>query len=469
MFRSVYSKFIIGYILFGCIGFIVIAIFSQKMTYNYLVGQSSEKLYDEAVLMAATYEDGDYYFNDIYGAPENDLRLVSSFLNADIWIMDRDGIIRLDSNNGLFNGMKISGFDPAVSSSVYQIGYYYNMFDEEMLSVLAPINHNYETIGYIAIHYSMALVVESTNEILNIVYLTALIIFILSFVILLIFTVYVYIPLKSITLGAKEYALGHLDYQIKLHGSHDEVRYLGDTLNYMASELNSSERMQREFISNVSHDFRSPLTSIKGYLEAILDGTIPEEYREKYISRVIAETERLSKLTEGMISLGSMEMKSRLRITPFDINETIRNVCNANENICSLKNIGFELIFEDNSEIVLADEDKIKQVLYNLIDNAIKFSHVDSAITIHTYARQKKVFVSIKDNGIGIPKDSIKKIWDRFYKTDISRGKDKSGTGLGLSIVKEIIQSHNETIDVVSTEGAGTEFTFSLTMAEASK
>ena len=466
MFRSIYSKFIIGYILFGCIGFIVVAIFSQKMTYNYLVQQNAGKLYDEAVLMASTYEEGDYYFNDIHTDTENDVSLVAGFLNADIWIVDPDGTIMLDSDDGKLNGRIINGFDPALRSSVYQIGYFYGMFNKEMLSVMAPINHEYTNIGYIVIHYPMSLVVSSTNEILNIVYITALVIFILSFVILIVFTIYVYVPLKSITAGAKEYASGHLDYKIKLHESHDEVKYLGDTLNYMAAELNNSEHLQRDFISNVSHDFRSPLTSIKGYLEAILDGTIPQEAQEKYLKRVIAETERLSKLTEGMISLGAIEMKSRLKLSRFDINETIRNVCSANENICSKKNIGFELVFEDNSELVYADEEKIKQVLYNLIDNAIKFSHNDSTITIRTYVRQKKVFVSVKDTGIGIPKSSIKKIWDRFYKTDVSRGRDKSGTGLGLSIVKEIIQSHNETIDVVSTEGVGTEFTFSLALSE---
>ncbi len=105
---------------------------------------------------------------------------------------------------------------------------------------------------------------------------------------------------------------------------------------------------------------------------------------------------------------------------------------------------------------------KIQQVLYNLLDNAIKFSHIDSAITIETTEKNEKVFISVKDTGIGIPKDSIKKIWERFYKTDLSRGKDKKGTGLGLSIVKEIVLAHNENINVISTEGVGTEFIFTL-------
>ena len=415
--------------------------------------------------MAKTYEDGGYYYSSTQSDTEKDTSLVANFLNARIWIVDDDGRIFMDSD-GNMNGRTITGFDPAQSSSVYQIGMYYNMFSTEMLSVMAPINHNYETLGYIVIHYPMSMVVASTNEILNIVYITAVVIFVLSLLILVVFTIYVYLPLKAITRGAKEYAAGNLGYKIDIKNTRDEVSYLGDTLNYMASELNSSEKSQRDFISNVSHDFRSPLTSIKGYLEAILDGTIPPELADKYLHRVIAETERLTKLTEGMLSLGSMEMKNNLKPSRFDINATIRDVCSANENACSKKNIDFDLTFEDSSEMVFADEEKIKQVLYNLIDNAIKFSENNSTISIRTTARQRKVFVSVKDSGIGIPKSSVKKIWDRFYKSDTSRGKDKSGTGLGLSIVREIIQTHNETIDVVSTEGVGSEFTFSLSLAD---
>ena len=466
MLRSVYSKFILGYILFGLIGFITVAIFSQRRTYDYLVRQNAEKLYDEAILMASTYEDNDYFFTDINDAPSRDISMVASFINARIWITDNAGRIVLDSAGSQLVGSEINGFDPASNPESYRIGYYYGMFPEEMLSVEAPINYNYAPIGYVLIHYPMSLVVSSTNEILNIVYLTAVVIFVLSLIILLVFTVYVYIPLREITFAAREYAAGHLDYKIKTLNHHDEVSYLGDTLNYMASELEDMEKYQRDFIANVSHDFRSPLTSIKGYLEAILDGTIPQELHEKYILRVISATERLRKLTEGMISLGSMEVSTMLKRTNFDINSTIRDICASNENACRKKNIHFELIFEDESEMVYADHAKIQQVLYNLIDNAIKFSHQNGIIYITTGIRQRKVFVSVKDTGIGIPRQSIKKIWDRFYKSDLSRGKDKTGTGLGLSIVKEIIQAHNETIDVVSTEGAGAEFTFTLPAAE---
>jgi signal transduction histidine kinase len=140
----------------------------------------------------------------------------------------------------------------------------------------------------------------------------------------------------------------------------------------------------------------------------------------------------------------------------------IKDTAASFEGTCSAKNIRFDLTFSDSIQMVHADMGKIQQVMYNLIDNAIKFSHSNSVIYIQVSERYEKIFVSVKDTGIGIPKDSIKKIWERFYKTDLSRGKDKKGTGLGLSIVKEIIQAHGENIDVISTQDVGTEFIFSL-------
>lgn len=270
-------------------------------------------------------------------------------------------------------------------------------------------------------------------------------------------------PLKEITLAVKEFGHGNLTYQLKEYDN-DEIGRLAASLSYMSTQLNELEESQKKFIANVSHDFRSPLTSIKGYLEAILDGTIPPEMQEKYLNIVISETERLSKLTNNLLTLNNIDSKkNRLNIAPFDINLVIKKTIESFEGQCISKDIKFDLTFSAKSMLVNADVDKITQVLYNLVDNAIKFSRNNSIIYITVNHRGEKVFVSVKDTGIGIPKDAINKIWDRFYKTDLSRGKDKKGTGLGLSIVKEIINAHQENIDVISTEDVGTEFTFSLT------
>ena len=461
---SIYLKFILAYIIFGVAGFVAIATISSQLTYSYLVESSSQTLYDEANLIASTYST--VYEGQNISLEESypQLRAVATFLNAKIWVMNKNGKIIVDAENKRVSDV-ISDFDPtATGNKSYTVGRYFNSFDEDYLSVSAPITGNFRTYGYVVIHLPMKNVTQSQYHILNIVYITSLIVFLLSMIILIVFQRIVYSPLKKITDGAKAYAEGDLKYEIKVN-SNDEMGYLAATLNYMSDKLDDTENYQKKFISNVSHDFRSPLTSIKGYLEAILDGTIPLEMLEKYLNRVIDETKRLTKLTESILSLDSIE-SVKLNKTNFDINEMIRNTASSFEVQCNSKNITIELIFINVSQYVFADFGKIEQVLYNLIDNAIKFSSQNSSITIQTSIKKEKLFVSVKDTGIGIAKNEQSKVFDRFYKSDLSRGKDKKGTGLGLAIVKEILQTHGENIDVISTVGIGTEFIFSLPISK---
>lgn len=468
MNRSLYSKFILGYLLFGLLGFITIATLSSHMVNQYLIERHAENMYDHASVIAGQ-------LSSKYSDASQDLEVTSdqvdslaAFIQSHIWVVDQNGSIIVDSQDGKWEQQVIEDFNPtAIGNRSYGIGNFYGLFPYDVISVSAPITGNYNTYGYILIHCPVSQLVPEQNRILNIVYITGLILFALSLIILLVFTKTVYFPLRRITVGANEYASGNLTYSIKVN-TQDEMGYLAATLNYMSSELNKLEEYQKTFIANVSHDFRSPLTSIKGYLEAILDGTIPPQMQEKYLTRVISETERLNKLTQGMLTLNSLDSKGYLSRTNFDINRTIKDTAASFEGLCNARDISFDLTFSDAIIMVYADLGKIQQVLYNLIDNAIKFSHNGGIIYIQTSVRREKVFVSVKDCGIGIPKESIKKIWDRFYKSDTSRGKDKKGTGLGLAIVREIIQSHGENIDVISTPDVGTEFIFSLPKSSAS-
>lgn len=465
MKHSLYSKFILGYLIFGLLGFIAISTLSSEFMYRHQVDEQAEAMYDEANLIASAYSSVYQGKKQDLNAAYPQLQAVAEFVKAEIWVVNRQGTIVVDSNKSSRAGQVIEGFDPtATGNKSYCMGNYFGQFSYDVLSVSAPITGNYNTYGYVLVHLPLSRIREVSNRSLNIVYISAAVIFVLSLVILLVFTRIVYIPLKKITEGANEYAAGNLSHHIQVN-SRDEMGYLAATLNYMSDELNKMEEYQRTFIANVSHDFRSPLTSIKGYLEAIIDGTIPPEMYEKYLTRVITETDRLTKLTQGMLTLNSLDSKGYLSRTNFDINRVIKDTAASFEGSCMEKNINFDLTFSDAIQMTYADLGKIQQVLYNLIDNAIKFSHQDSTIFIQSYLRNEKIFVSVKDTGIGIPKDSVKKIWERFYKSDLSRGKDKKGTGLGLAIVKEIVQAHGENIDVVSTEGVGTEFIFSLPRA----
>ena len=393
---------------------------------------------------------------------------MQDYTGASVWFVERDGtLIASAAIKGHPTApTAISDFDPTENgNALYSIGTYHDFFTEEVFTIITPVTSGFRTDGYLLIHKPYSDLKAECDYYLKPFYITVLVIFLLSFMILIGFQFLVYRPLRKITEAATQYASGNLQYEIPVN-TQDEIGYLSASLNYMSTQLKDMEDYQKKFIANVSHDFRSPLTSIKGYLEAMSDGTIPVEMQDRYFKILLFETERLTDLTTDLLTLNEFDTKNLLLdYTVFDIHEVIKNTATSFEGTCKQKRISIELLFASKVLNVTADKGKITQVLYNLLDNAIKFSSYDSEITIETTERNGKILISVKDHGIGIPKKSITKIWDRFYKSDLSRGKDKKGTGLGLAIVKEIIQAHNENINVISTEGVGTEFVFTLKKA----
>ncbi|MCR5501770.1 MAG: GHKL domain-containing protein [Lachnospiraceae bacterium] len=469
MRRTLYLKFLLAYLIFGIFGFVIVATFVSRMTQDYLIRTESDRLYSEATQVANTFA-ADLYNNETsLDSAKKQLDALRVYTNAHLWIINPSGrmILSTEQPVDVEKETIVEGFDPtAAGNSHYVIGRFFNYFDSDHLSVLSPITSDFKLKGYVVIHYPMRNIETERESLLAIDYLMLVILFLLSLIILIFFTDIVYIPINKITKATEQYAAGNFHYELQMD-SDDEIGYLGVMAAYMAQEIARQEDDQKRFVANVSHDFRSPLTSIKGYLEAMMDGTIPPEDHEKYLGIVLNETERLRKLTNGLLTLNNLNTAGMLLdITVFDINEVIRSVAAAFEGTCRSKKIAIELILTDEKFYVSADVEKIKQVLYNLVDNAIKFSHNDSVIRIETSEKKSKVFVSVKDSGIGIPKDALNQIFDRFYKSDLSRGKDKKGTGLGLAITREIIRAHGENINVISTEGIGSEFIFSLPVAD---
>lgn len=465
MKKTLYLKFILAYFIFGVFGFVIISTFVPNMIKDHLVREKADSLYSEATLIANTYATGLYNSKITLETVKAQLDALSVYLNSTIRIINPSGRLVLDTDMPLNveDIIIVNDFDPTVTKgSYYTIDTFFDDFETEMLSVIAPITSNYKVKGYVVIHSSMKDIEQSAAGLLNISYITLMILFLLSIIILIFFTEIVYIPLKKITYATEQYASGNMRYEFQME-SEDEIGYLAACLSFMASEIARSEDDQKKLVANVSHDFRSPLTSIRGFLEAMIDGTIPPEMHEKYLNIVLNETERLTKLTNSLLTLNNLNTKGMmLNKSDFDINSIIRKTAASFEGTCVPKNMNIELVLTGDELYVNADVDKVQQVLYNLIDNAIKFSHHNSSIRIETSEKKNKIFVSVKDTGIGIPKDDLKLIWDRFYKSDSSRGKDKKGTGLGLAIVKEIITAHGEHINVISTPGVGSEFIFSL-------
>lgn len=474
MKRTLFVKLMSGYLLYGIVAFLILSTFTQRVTVEHLERKEAQDLYRESALIASDYA-ATYYQNSISLEDlQKQLSSLGNYLSADVWIVDIQGNLLLDSSDKSVSkkaleqeyetipNFNISDF----GNKYYKTGTFYDSYSHKVLSVFSPITINYKVRGYVLLHKPVARIITSANGFANLSFYSVGLIYLCGFIILLIFAYMVFLPIRRITKAADHYAKGDFTQKIDVH-SNDELGYLSNTLNYMANELNTLEEDQRKFVSNVSHDFRSPLTSIKGYIEAIQDGTIPVEMQDKYLNIILFETERLNKLTKSLLDLNKFGHHGiMLDISDFELNQMIRTTLQTFEGTCSQKGITFEIILTGKELWVTADMSKIQQVLYNLIDNAIKFSHHNSSIKIETSLKNEKIFVSVKDNGIGIPADSVKKIWERFYKTDLSRGKDKKGTGLGLSIVKEIMQAHKENINCISTEGVGTEFIFTLPLSK---
>lgn len=472
MHSNLYLKFIILYIIFGFLSIFTAATLGAQLVLDTIRDDDASRLYREATILA-TDQLSDYYSEDMsFTATRTLLNGVNIYLEADLWLTDTDGNVLLSvSSSG--TGMvpkQIQDFDPAeAGGEQYLTGDYHGYYSDEVLTMIVPVTEGFSTKGYLLVHKPLSYFEEQQHSIMVCVYITLIVIYVLSFMIFLGIHLFIYLPLRKITEAAKQYASGNLDYEIPVN-SQDEIGYLSASLNYMSTHLKDMEDYQKKFVANVSHDFRSPLTSIKGYIEAIADGTIPVELQGNYLNIILFETERLTDLTRDLLTLNEFDTKDLLlNKESFDLHEMMKQVAASFEGTCTSRKISIELLFASRVLYVHADRSKIQQVLYNLLDNAIKFSNPQSTVTIETTERGEKIFTSVRDYGIGIPKEDLSKIWERFYKSDLSRGKDKKGTGLGLAIVREIIQAHNENINVISTEGVGTEFIFSLPKSDAGR
>ncbi|MBQ5951433.1 MAG: HAMP domain-containing histidine kinase [Lachnospiraceae bacterium] len=463
MLRSLFSKFVLGYLLFGVIGFLAVMVFSNTFIWDNVVRTEATELYRQAAEISAQLSDSS---GEAQTALAGRLGTLSRVLNERTLLMGADGRVLYDSVT-IHTGRTIDAFDPLEWSAGYRLDHFYGTFPEEQLSVCLPVVSGPSRSGYLLVMKPAGALRSRFNEIVNGAYFVFFLVYGLSLLLLFLFRRIVTRPLHQITQGSERYARGELDTPIGLDRD-DEMGRLAKTLDLMAQKVDELDASQHRFVANVSHDFRSPLTNISGFLEAMLDGTIPPEGHERYLRILKSETERLTGLTQNLLNLHAASDRTGyyLNVTVFDINAVIKAVCESFEGACEERRLSFDLTFDAKERPVSADLGKVQQVLYNLIDNAIKFSPQGETILIETYEEGEKVFVSVRDNGIGIPKESLPRIWERFYKTDASRGRDKKGSGLGLAIVKEIIDAHGEQIDCISTEGAGSKFTFTLPAGE---
>ena len=464
--KSVIYKLLITFSSITSTVLILVGMFLTTMIYREYSNQEYERAskYIEIIEEATTEflnENNELGYEDL----KNAMKIIKVSVDMDSIILDSQGYVYAVSDDSLLY-LKYTKIDiPSFEMDLLKSGDviekdFINKSNKKLKSYYRPLidNNNFNGI---------TILIESSKEaraskLFTIIWLAVLSAVVLSSIIAYYFAEKILLkPLSEINNAAKKLAKGEVEKRVHID-SEDEIGELADSFNIMAESLEKVDTVRREFISNVSHELRSPITSIKGFITGIIDGVIPKDKENYYLNIVNDEVGRLSRLVADLLDISSMESgKFKLSILRMDINEII-TLCILNlQGKIKEKNINVEVIFSNNHEYCLGDRDRIIQVVTNLMENAIKYGEEGGRIQIETYTKGELVYVSIFNSGSTIPKEDINKIWERFYKVDKSRT-NKVSTGLGLSIVRLILTQHDQDIWVNNIPEKGVKFTFTL-------
>ncbi|WP_058486444.1 sensor histidine kinase [Defluviitalea phaphyphila] len=468
IFKSLFGKLFTVYMGIILGSFILLAAILSQAFESYFIHQKKEIMLEQGEKITKEYAKA--YYTGIMDLDQLkfEMQVLDKYLNSMIWIVDHNGRIYVVSRNEnqSWLGQKLTyeQINDVFEGKIVTIqGKFGGYFKEPVLTIGYPIQINGKTYGALFMHTPIPEIQKTVGELYKITLICLGLSIILAFFFIYFLSKQITKPMKEMNEVAKVIAGGDFQRRLEVVGK-DEVAELANSFNYMAEELNKLEELRKGFIANISHDLRSPLTSIKGFVQAILDGTIPKEKQEKYLKIVLDETRRLTKMTNDIMDLTKMESgQMEIKKDKFEINNLIRTVIEQFEQRILQKKITLKLILAQKETIVFADREQIQRVIYNLLDNAVKFVPEEGKIWIETTLASNKIFVSIKNTGENIPKEDIAYIWDRFHKGDKSRGKDKTGMGLGLSIVKQILKNHGEIIKVENDKD-GVIFTFSISI-----
>lgn len=494
-FFSVRSKLLGIFLITISIVFILILVLFPRVFREVMIDRAQDDLYSTKQIIEETLAETDFQTNTYL---RDRLDAVARAKEIEIWICkeatkDYSGknivpVIRVGSPTNV-NDLTLSAQSLALIESIRSGQasddiYYENLFPEffaddtitmayatkyvEVRRITVqniPFDATSTETAVVLINIGLANISSYVNMISTIVIVAFALISIIAAALIYLLSRSITQPVAEMREIANLIAQGDFSRRVEIK-SRDEIAELSKAFNTMATELAEVDSSRTAFIANVSHDFRSPLTSIHGFVQAMMDGVIPADQYDKYLKIVFDETNRLSKLTNDLLLLTKIESsQDELNRTRFDINELIRTQSLGFLQRVEEKHLQMKFLFLQEHLFVNADADQIERVIHNLIDNAIKFTRDGDTITAETSIVNHKAYIAIVDTGVGIDEEEARHIFDRFHKSDKSRGLNKTGMGLGLAIVKQIIVSHGETIEVKSSEGRGSRFEFTLPLA----
>lgn len=483
--KSLYKRQLIMMVGIVALSFTLLSTAFMLLSYRYIISETRDRLERNAGYIASftsEYFTSDYYLKtqgtileeageDFYRANVETLTAMS---DSSIIVADSNGEIIYASESELYT----KKIPQNVVDQIQERGSYTGittlngLYSSGRYFAGLPINVK---IGDLEISQGLVLVSGDTSGLSEMWRATATIFFFAAMVVLLIAVIASSItsahqtrPLTEMAEAARKFGRGEFDVRVNNYKDRcDEIGELADAFNSMANSLAKVENQRADFIANVSHELKTPMTTISGFAEGILDGTIPPEKEQDALKIVVSETRRLSRLVRRMLDLSRLNALAENSITAqeqFDLVEVVSQVIISLEGKITDRNLDMDVQMPEDKLMVWGDPDSVTQVCYNLIDNAAKFAAAGTSITLRITKKDGKAYTSISNLGATIPQDELPLLFERFHKADYSRSMDRDGVGLGLYIVKTILGNLKENITVTSEDGLTT-FTFTLTLA----
>ncbi len=467
MQKSIFKRYLSITMIIVILSFVMLGSVMMWFFSRYWRDEKKELLTQNASSIASIAES---FLQQGAELPENMMQgFLASFSNsidADIFITDLNGGILLGNyaNSRLKDPGKVPA--PAAAAAVkgryegvnnfgglYQSRYY-------IIGVPMKAGENGPSVGAVFAATSVATVNQSQGELFKIFLIAAAAALMVTFCVVGVFAYRLVQPLRQMSAAARSFGAGDFSIRVPVT-SMDELGQLAASFNNMANSLSLSEGTRRSFIANVSHELKTPMTTIAGFIDGILDGTIPREEQDKYLGIVSSEVKRLSRLVKSMLDLSRID-NGEMKLNPakFDITSTIVSTLLTFEKSIDEKKIEVRGLEDARPQDVYGDQDLLHQVVYNLIENAVKFTNPGGYINLQVTDGIDRTTVVIENSGQGIAPEELPRIFERFYKTDKSRSQDKNGMGLGLYIVRTILKLHGGDISVSSAAGQYCRFEF---------
>lgn len=445
------------------------------LTYTYIMTEKQGELLQKAELMAdlnATYLPS---YDTVFGSQSEGMQIIAkvaaSLSDIDFLIWD------LNTNTILTTDIKMEGRDIEIPSEVsghILAGKTYidettlNIYEHSRFVAGVPVYSEQDgsISGLVLAVTNIQTLTEMWRAFVGIFAMTSITVILIAFVASSVTAMQQTKPISEMAAATRHFARGNFDARVQSVDRKDELGELAVAFNTMAESLRKTEQQRRDFIANISHELKTPMTTITGYADAILDKTIPPDKEEQYLRIISDEGKRLNRLVRRMLDVSHLQNLDEIQgKRPFDICESMRIVLVSMEKKITDRGLDVEAEIPEDPVMVLGDSDLITQVIYNLLENATKFAREGSTLHLETSVYHGRAFITIANEGETIPEEEIPRLFERFHKADRSRGKDKDGVGLGLYIVKTILNQHHESIRVTSENGL-TSFRFTMTLAE---